>query len=270
MIQRLIVLLLCLLLFTSSYGQIKNDLSNKNLKGKVKETINNTYRAITLSEEIQKGEFLETYIYTYNEKGYETKFGAGLYQNISRYDKDGYKIQYSLMQDSIMLQNILMKNDSKGLKVREDIFNARNNLLGQRRYKYDANGNRIELREFNGLGDILFMKKFNYDERRNKTKEVKQDSSKQILSNYAFLYDDKDNLTYETGFTYKPSVSYSESKHIYNSNGDVIQSLIYYGPTRILLTYKYEYDDEKNWIKKIEFEEGMPSRIEERQIRYYK
>jgi hypothetical protein len=46
---------------------------------------------------------------------------------------------------------------------------------------------------------------------------------------------------------------------MYNSDGSL----------RSKNTYKYEFDKQGNWIKKIEFKDGIPEYILERQYEYY-
>ena len=63
----------------------------------------------------------------------------------------------------------------------------------------------------------------------------------------------------------------SKDTYKYDEKGNKIEENMYNsdGSLRSKYTYKYEFDKQGNWIKKIEFKDGIPEYILERQYEYY-
>jgi hypothetical protein len=106
-------------------------------------------------------------------------------------------------------------------------------------YKYDSDGKLIEMQRF-------------------KTKEVIDDKEK-----YSF----NENGSIKESEFYKKNKILSKNRYKYTESKDNYSELVF-GDTTIF-KYKYIYDVEGNWIKKIIFENDNPSGILLREIEYF-
>ena len=123
-----IILATLSVLCLASYGQLekktekKNDLTEENLKGKVKSIKETTYKAVDKFGQIEKGDVLNNYFNIYNEKGNKIEDNF--------YDSDG---------------NLSSKDtyeyDEKGNKIEKNVYDSNGRLGYKFIYKYNEKGN---------------------------------------------------------------------------------------------------------------------------------
>ena len=228
-----IILAILSVLYLVSYGQLekKNNLTEENLKGKVKSIKENTYEAVDKFGQIKKGNvfydgFSSPFTIIYNEKGNKIK--------ICRYDKYG-KID----------NKNTYKYDEKGNNIEHNTYDY-GRLALKDIYKYDEKGNKIEENTYDSDGRLFFKYIYKYDEKGNNIEKNKYDYNGRLDSKTTYKYDEKGNTIEQNTYYYddRPAENYSYK-------------------------YEYEYDKNNNWTQKIQYRNTIPNSIKERIIEYY-
>ena len=169
-----------------------------------------------------------------------------------KYDKNGYKIEEkntSLIIDkksNKIIQNnefvMYFKNDDSGCKIEE--YNTSNKTT----FLYDSKKELIEKQQYSILNDgkisLNETTTFKYDTKGKLTDQTNKNSNGKLISWKTYNYN-------ENGFI-SEVISFDSFRE--NNNKD---------------SFKYEYDKNKNWIKKTTFFKDKPETIEEREIVYY-
>ena len=156
-----IILVILSVLCLVSYGQLekksekKNDLTEENLKGKVKSIKETTYEAVDKFGQIEKGDALNNYFNIYNEKGNKIEDNS--------YDSDG---------------NLSSKDtyeyDEKGNNIERNWYDSDGRLGYKLIYKYDEKGNNIEENWYDSDGSLYekHTYKYEYDKNNNWTQRI--------------------------------------------------------------------------------------------------
>lgn len=111
-------------------------------------------------------------------------------------------------------------------------------------YSFNENGNQTEYNIINSRGIITLKKIKKYDDKGNIIEESAYNTDGTISSRNTYKYDDKGN-----------KIEWSW----YNEIG-----------INKKITYKYnDFDKTGNWIKRTEYENGIPKSIAKREIKYY-
>ncbi|WP_299837249.1 hypothetical protein [uncultured Tenacibaculum sp.] len=248
-----VMLFLVLITYTSCNNNTsKNDWRTENLKGKVKSYTELSYEILEekkqenhYKKEVknfdQDGKIINELLYNFD--------GVGN-QFIPKYNEKNEKTAmycYVENSDKLIYRWIYSYNE-KGLKIKDEIYDASDKLTLERFFKYDEKGNKIErTQKYVYNPDTALNKRtFEYDESgRNIRINTYDPFGKNIKSHYDFVYDDGGNKIEE---------------NILNPNGKLTSKWI----------YKYEFDEKGNWIKKTEFDQGIfPKNIIERTYEYY-
>ncbi len=95
-------------------------------------------------------------------------------------------------------------------------------------------------------------------------------SELKLQKKFTFIYNDK-------GFKIENYIYSNEDKlekkntYIYDSQNNVIEESCFDSVNALLYKteYKYEYDSQNNWIKKIKISEGKAISVVERKIEYF-
>jgi YD repeat-containing protein len=169
-----------------------------------------------------------------------------------KYDKNGYKIEEKTIQKTIdenskqIIDNyefvMNFKNDESGCKIEEYSTSNKNT------FKYNGKKELVEEQQFSILAD----------------------GSLQLNTICIYKYDKNGNITDKTYKNGKGEIS-SWKTYKYNEN-EFVQEIISFDNFRETNNkefFKYEYDNNKNWIKKIIYFNDKPQFIEEREIIYY-
>ena len=233
----------------------KNDLTEENLKGKVKSIKETPYDAIEKFGQLEKGDvsysvFFPSSFTIYNEKGNKIEVNGynpdgSLYSKTTyKYDEKGNKIEKNTYKyDGSLNYKTTYKYDEKGNKIEKNNYYYSGRLDSKTTYKYDEKGNNIEenIYYYDGYG---YKTTYKYDEKGNKIEKNIDGSVDRLGYKYTYKYDEK---------------------------GNTIEQNIYYHGSRPAenYSYKYEYDKNNNWTQEIEYFNTIPVYITERIIEYY-
>ena len=178
-----------LCLVSCNQSEKKNDLTEENLKGKVKSITENTYEAVDKFGQIEKGDVLvdSSAVYTddghfkiYNEKGnkieenYYNSNGSLIYKNTYKYDEKGNMIEdnfYDSDDGSLIYKNTY-KYDEKGNKIEEYHYDEDGKFNYKYTYKYNEKGNMIEKNNYDSNGRLDYKYTYEYDKNNNWTQRI--------------------------------------------------------------------------------------------------
>ena len=133
----ILAILSVLCLVSCNQSEKKNDLTEENLKGKVKSITENTYEAVDKFGQIEKGDILVDSSAVYTDDGH-------------------FKIY-----------------NEKGNKIEENYYNSNGSLIYKNTYKYDEKGNKIEENYYNSNGRLDSKYTYEYDKNNNWTQRIK-------------------------------------------------------------------------------------------------
>ena len=179
-------------------------------------------------------------------------------------------------------------------------YSANDSLLSKTINKHDSKGNIIESNTYTPDGRIVKKHILNYDDNSNQVGEISEqidDGSKQrTIKKYDITgniieskteryhdagwfcigheinkYDEKSNKIEENLLDNNDGTLYSRTLLKYDDKSNVVVKSVYSadGSLRYKNTYKYDYDDKGNWVKKIDFDIDIPQYITIREIEYY-
>lgn len=158
--------------------------------------------------------------------------------NIHKYNKNGHRIETeNYDSDGEFSGKDIYKFDESGNNIESSIYNSIGNLIQKETYKYDEKGNKIEYTNSQLMDDHkVKTEKFKYDNKKNQieTKHFNFDGKLWLMETRKF---ESNGLEIEIKSTF------------FNKNGEIEDFEI----------YKYEYDKENNWIRKIEFRNDKPT-----------
>ena len=230
----ILVILSVLCLVSCNQSEKKNDLTEENLKGKVKSITENTYEAVDKFGQIEKGDVLVDSSAVYTDDGH-----------FKIYNKKGNKIEENIYDSNgKFVRKTTYKYDKKGNIIEEKSYYPDGSLIYKNTYKYDEKGNKIEDNSYDSDGRLHSKYTYKYDEKGNKIEENWYNSDGRLHSKYTYKYDEKGNNIEENW---------------YDSDGSLYEKH----------TYKYEYDKNNNWTQRIQYKNTIPLNITERIIEYY-
>ena len=198
----------------------------------------------------EHSEYVKTF--TYDNKDLLIEEKSGNNSVFYKYDKNGYKIEEKTIRKTTQINSnqiidnyefvLNFKNDDSGCKIEEystsykTIFkyNDKKKLVEEQQYSILANGSVL-------LNKIIT---YEYDKKGNVTNHSEKNAEGKVFSSETYSYN-------ENGFVSK-ILSFSTLREGYNKE-----------------TFEYEYDSNKNWIKKTNFIANKPEYIEEREIVYF-
>jgi hypothetical protein len=238
----------------------KNDLSEMNLKGKVKTIKETSFNATDKFGVITKGSRSEKSNSKYDTYTIFNNKGNIVEENIYRsvdylcykiiYNYDNYglkkeKLTYYL--DGKLREKEIYEYDSEGKIILEKTYNSEGKYTYRCDFKYE-NGNVIETKMFEFeyyANSFNYNGKYtsNYDEYNNLVEINSYDFNNKLMYKRFYKYDNKLNIIEES----------------YN---DVQESDIR------TTTYQFEFDSKGNWIRRIDFSNTIPEYIVEREIEY--
>ena len=179
-------IILATLSASCNQSEKKNDLTEENLKGKVKSIKETTYKAVDKFGQIEKGDVLNNYFNIYNEKG--NKIEDNFYDsdgNLSskdtyEYDEKGNNIEKNNYDsDGSLNSKTTYKYDKKGNKIEDNSYDSDGSLNSKTTYKYDEKGNMIEYNTDGRFGE-KYTYKYEYDKNNNWIQQVTYEDNKPI------------------------------------------------------------------------------------------
>jgi len=221
------------------------------------------------------------------------------------YDKKGNLIKKNKCLDNIggtIDWEYLYDDDNKLLEIKE-FLNSENDCSRETDiYKYDNNGQLIEVDQYNMNGYLstkwVFehfnegkLKKsyhyangflhmsflYNFDENGNPLEVIIYNGDGKLLDRTTYKFDTKcfklEKIIY---CQWDSSIIQEKDTYKYNDDGNLIEHKSYRfdieedTKNNWNISYKYEFDKNNNWIKKIQFSNGFPIYIFERKITYFK
>jgi len=169
---------------------IKNDLSEKKLKGKVKSITEARYDVTEESGEIQKERLLFKEISQYNKKGY--------LKAVNKCKPDG-SVEYK----------ITFRHDEKGNLTERNILKADGSFLYKESYIYDDKGTLTEKKGHKPDGSIEHSETFIYDDKGNIIEMNLFDPIGRLRNVSIYKYDDQGKLIEKEGYNTDGSLAYN-------------------------------------------------------------
>jgi len=246
------ILFLALFVQSCSKEKFKNDWTIENLKGKVKSYSEFSYKAEERFGNIEKGTrkriFLE-------------------YDNQNKFDENGNMIESNkYYSDGRLERREIYKFDEIGNKIENNWYNSVGSLELRETYKYDKMRNMIESNWYYSNGRLGNRSTYKYDEKGNNI-EINWYNPDGSLSYWKTdKYNEKGNRIESNWYTSDSSLY---RRVIYDEKGNEIEKYNSDGILKSKWTFKYEFDKQGNWVKRIDFEDSIPKFLLEREYEYY-
>ncbi len=157
----------------------------------------------------------------------------------------------------------------QGYIVEETLY--KNGTLGERyTYQYDDKGNQIKRSWYNSDGSLEDKTTYLYDDRGNKVKRDCYNSDGSLRIKWTYQYNDRNKLIKLAKYNADGSLRF-KNIYQYDDRGNKFRQDCYKsdGSLRYKNTWKYQYDNQGNWVRKIEYQDGNPEFILEQEIEYY-
>jgi uncharacterized protein YcfL len=303
-----LILILYVILFVSCSDSKKNpktektDLQKSELNGNVKsieekyfegaekfgEPVKTKLKNITIVLFDKSGKFIEnktlypdgslkgmnTYKYNKNGKLIEDKWfqseGLEMY-HIYKYDKKGNNIEDNHYESNgKLIAKTINKFDLNNNEVDSRVYVSNGSLYRKTLSKFDDDNFKIqeEVSEFDGSRLVVIKKEsMENDERGNVIKENSYDEKGNLEYFYMYNYDEKDNKLEET-FSKEGGNIKKTNKH--NKLGHCFEGVEYLNDVlKDKFINVFQYDNKGNWVKRIHYNNGVISSIDERKIKYY-
>lgn len=302
---KIVVLSLALIFGCDNTSNI-NNVVKENLNGNVKSTRKLFFNAVQYYGAIVKDSLIfEDYI-IYNKQGYlveennwdkvERISGRKIYN----YDTNGniFEEKYYVSGEKLD-KRWIYKYDNNGNKIEEWKDSSNGSIYDRKIYQYDNIGNIIEVIEYSLEGSIenRTAKKYNINNNIIEEKTWYTEDG-QTGSKVTYKYDDYNNMIEDNAITYLNGEKWMNriSKYEYDPRGNKIKAMHYLndkimnsntleyddynneietknynaeGDVTLFLVNQYEYDVQKNWIKKTLINNNNPVYVVERKIEYY-
>lgn len=224
---------------------------NENIKSIRQYTYDKDNFIVEDNEVDNNGKSMYKYVYNYNDKNQIIKetqfFNDYLYaEYIYNYTNNQIeKVSFFIMENN--KQRSVTELDKNQNIISYKIWNENNHLKSHIQYFYNENN----LKEKSIMFDTFFKRetksfsKYKYDENKNLIEvSTFSLSDEKLESKKNYSYDFQQNLIEETEYN-------SENKENFK------------------YSYQYEYDNKRNWIRKIILKNNIPETIIERKIIYY-
>ncbi len=237
--KKILLLILVLISYTINSQSIERDTEKMYLKDKVESVENRMFEAIVVNGEVTSGNsfqidfFDSNWIITFDNNG---KFLSGFYLDVNgekgRINIDTKNFRYTELNEFNIngLKILYINGKQKGKNVTSE--------------KFDQKGNLTEYTVLNEDGSFQYKVLHKYDKHNNVIEEKTYLDRGKLESITICDFDKNHNI-----------ISYSQR------DGNLKITFDY--------TYKYEYDEHNNWIKKIESNKIKPVKVVERKITYF-
>ena len=188
---------------------------------------------------------LDKYNHCLGETRYNYK-DVKLYESIWSYDEKRNNIDRTsvLTDGSVFTYANLHYNDKGQLIARKDLRQKNSNAFDSLAWKYDNKGRQIVEEKYNNYGHIS-THTFEYLGNRKKANKIRFYNHAHELKSYV-------DITYNAYDLISEAIQFSTDSTVLAK-----------------LENHYEYDDKKNWIKKVSYLNGSPNTYQERTIVYF-
>lgn len=252
----------------------KTDIQNNNLRGNIK-------TVIAIKTKIDDNNKMESIPFW--------KSTNNLFE-ISSFDKNGTLINYrEVYKDNILHMKMEYDFDGRNNLIEERTLNENKKIINTVNFKYNSIGQTIE--EYRKETDILFTAIYNnsgiLEKVINKSQlqgygekcyNIKRDSKNNIIEVIEIIRDKKIKTEFEYDFEnklvkLKEYNSKNEMKSFEEMEYDQYQNMTKLTYKEEAYTsvfdYKFEYDDNGNWLTSTVFIDGVLDSKTEREIEYY-
>lgn len=267
--------IMILTLFSCVNKELKNDWTEDGLKGKVKTVIEITKDSFCINSqgnyignqvEIQGAKIIYDESGNILEKNGYNSEGNLDYKLVFNYDENGNKIEaicYNSFGHSF--GKTTYKYDKHGNMIKKNNYNSEGSLDDKSIYKYDMHGNMIEKNDYNSNGSLDNKVTYKYDWKGNIIKGKLYDSNG-LVSKFGYKYYKNGNMKELILYDLNDKIQYRIK---YDENGNEIEKF-YFSNRLPDETYKYEYDEQKNWTKRRDLSQPLHKKVTEREYQYYK
>lgn len=273
----------CVFAQTTSLRQSQNHLKDMNLYGKVKTFKITPYKLVDYFGKITKGNKQDFWkgdvVIVFDEQGYKkenntyNKVGQLSQKVIYRYDEKGKRTSRDLYNSYGKLQmKFLYVYDNKGFKTAYNSYSPTGELNDSYLYKNDAKGRMLD--ETWIKKDKSFGSKYTYDYDAKTGKLAKMcqytSSETQVDNCTTYKYDKMGRIS-EIEIYNSNNIPTRKSVITYDDKGNE-KEIKYYDGKGVFLEeryYEYKFDDNGNWIERIEYINQFPKSFLEREITYY-
>ncbi len=222
-------------------------------------------------------ENLENNVYGDLVKRIDFDKGIENYKEVLSYDKNRNKIERKVyLKDSngefYLEIRSLYKYDNEGNLVEKSDFEFEEVLQLRNTRKYDSRGNLSENIHYKSDGSLSRRVVNKFDIRNNKIERLEYDSDDIIESKNQYKFDVSGNEIEDKDFD-SDGTLYSIKNRRYDENGNIIES-VFKTPNNDKIrkhdySWEYEYDEYKNWIKRVQYINEEPFETRERKFEYY-
>jgi hypothetical protein len=213
--------------------QVKSDLQEMGLRGKVKVLKQEEFLKGKSESEIGVKTGENSYSYKFNNEGYKCEE--------QYYDNEGLISKYSQYEFDTPIRKKCKK-----------IKDLDNNLLKEFKYEYNEFGliEKIAITDFNGFDKYEYFSHLEYDIYGNETHSTLMTTAGAKISSADYTF--KNNQKTELVIQDNMESPYAKCLYEYNQHGDVNKEIYYTGNNLLYAEYssEYVYDSKNNWIKK--------------------
>lgn len=240
----------------------KNDLAVHNLYEDVKLIEQNVYYTVEKFGEISKGKLFLSSEQIYNIDGN--------LEEVNNY-----------YPENILGSKWVIKYNDVGNKIKTIIYNAEGDLSTEWSEK-NVNSESYDYKRFNNdeianesyhdyLKNYKYQKvSYKYDEKGKLIEIITNDPEDNLVKRETNKYDLEGNLVEVINFNSDNKINTKKISR-FDDNGNVMTDEIkdYKSNETVAISYKYEFDENDNWTKRIELENGVSKYITIRKIDYY-
>lgn len=210
-------------------------------------------------------------------KGFDHS-GKLIFSSEYRYDENNNQIEYSSRSDYSSFKSKNIYNQNKQLIEQQD-YDESSNTIYSYTFRYDPSGNMIETK-YSKMGNLIRKNLLFYNSKGVSTGYKSYDNNGRIFSIDTILFHSNGKISEEflTDYDYFSNKEDKIKIKRYNSDGNLIEFTTTWSkyddgkPRKIVQSF--EYDNNGNWIKSIQYSLGPPSvlpteyYITERKINY--
>lgn len=249
-----IVLILIFTISCSKNNEKLNDIEKLNLKENIKSIVIKEFDALEKFGEIVEGnsQGMENTIIKFNENGYIVEL-----QNCILFERNFYNsLQLQSFWKSIYIYDDLILKEKNN-------YDSNGDLYQKWKYVTDNNGNITKEIGYNKFGKETYRYVNKYDKLNNLIESIRYYPNSTKQDKIQFESNENKKTTNDSDENLTKIKLDDGTFHIYKKG-----LLIQFNNTVNDYTYKYFFDDNKNWVKRIEFENNKPIKITKRKIEY--
>ena len=197
---------------------------------------------------------------------------AGVRNKIfERFDNLGNIVEMRMyVRDTVLVQKNETIYNNNGRRTREDFYGRKDSLRESLTFDYDSVEN-IEIATIHWKAVKPYTQHITKYDKQGNILEVQYYQKNGSKSFFRIEFKRNDLLQIVERNDYRSDTIESWVHYNYNDNNLVSEELNHDGPSGKTnkYTYQYEYDSNKNWIKKITLTDDKDPKITTRKIEYY-